>query len=173
MRRRRWIAVLGGLWALSCGYHFVGSDPALGPDVDRIELRPLENRSNEPGLERALTEALVEEFDRRGQLRPVYGLGPDGSGLVLSGVIREVDVRPTAFSSTGLALEHAIDVELALDLSRGPDGTPLWKGQRMRLTERFLASAEPGVYESNKEEAVQRIAAELAGRVHDVLVQAF
>ena len=56
--------MLGGLWALSCGYHFVGSDPALGPDVDRIELRPLENRSNEPGLERALTEALVEEFDR-------------------------------------------------------------------------------------------------------------
>jgi hypothetical protein len=169
MQRRRWFTVAAGLWALSCGYHFVVPEPSLGPGVEWIEVRPLENRSNEPGLEGLLGEALVEEFNRRGELRPVYGGAPDGPGLVLSGVIEDIDVRPTAFSSAGLALEFEILVELDLDLLRGADGSPLWERQRMSLTERFLASAEPGVHESNKEEAFQRIATELAGRVHDVL----
>jgi hypothetical protein len=173
MQRRRWLAVVAGLWVLGCGYHWVSAGSALGPGVDWIEVRPLENLSTEAGMEQVLGAALVEEFNRRGELRAVYGDALNGSGLVLSGAIREVEVRPTAFSSAGLALELEIRVELDLDLSREPDGTPLWHRQPMRLTERFLASAEPGVHESNQEEALQRIAAELAGRVHDALLQSF
>ena len=165
--------MVGGLWALSCGYQFVTAGPAAGPGLESIEVRPLENRSTEPGLERILAEALVEEFNRRGRLRPIYGVAPSRPNLSLSGVIEDVDVRPSAFSPSGLAREFEILVELALDLSSGADGNRLWKGQRMELTERFLGSAEPGVHLSNKEEAFQRIGAELAGRVHDVLLQSF
>ena len=165
--------MVGGLWALSCGYQFVAGEPAAGPGPESIEVRPLENRSTEPGLERILGEALVEEFNRRGRLRPIYGAAPGLPHLSLSGVIEEVDVRPSAFSPSGLAVEFEILVDLALDLSRGADGDRLWKGQRMQLTERFLGSAEPGVHLSNKEQAFQRIGAELAGRVHDVLLQSF
>lgn len=153
---------------LACGYRFPEAR-GLGPGLDRIQIQPFENRSREPGIERVLAEALVEEFTRRGQLVPVY---TDG-GLRLGGVIQEAEVQPTAFSSVSLALEYEFRIEVDLDLTRGDEETPLWEAYRVALRERFLESPEPGVHFSNKEEALQRMAAELAGRVHDALFQTF
>ena len=170
MPSKAWAAAL---LVLGCGYRLVDPAGALGPDLDRIEIRPLENHSNEPTLERVLADALVEEFARRGALRPVYEGGRDRSGLHLAGVIREFETRPTSFSSVSLALEHEIRLVVELDLSRGETETPLWRQHRITLRERYLASADPGVEQSNKEQALRRMASELAGRVHDGLLETF
>jgi hypothetical protein len=173
MLSNRWHSVAVGLVALGCGYHLAGPSHPLGPEVDRIQIRPLDNRTSAPGVERLLGDALVEEFARRGQLQPVYSRPLDGSGVVLGGVIQEVSIRPVAFSSVSLALEYEIGMVVALDVVHSGSTAPVWDGHRVELKERFLGSADPGVHESNKEEALQRMAGELAGRVHDVLVQAF
>jgi hypothetical protein len=173
MRPNRWIIALGGLLLLSCGYRFVNLERALGPDAERIEIQPLENRSNEPGLERVLVDGLVEEFSRRGQLQPVFGAPTGDSDLSLGGVVEDVHIRPAAFSSAGLAVEHEIRLTVALDLARANGRETLWKEQRIVITERFLASAEPGAQQSYKEQAFERMAMELAGRVHDALLQTF
>ncbi|MEE8557974.1 MAG: LPS assembly lipoprotein LptE [Myxococcota bacterium] len=165
-------AVLACTSLLGCGYRFPDAVGSLGPGLDRIQIQPFENRSKEPGIERVFADALVEEFTRRGQLAPVYSSTLDG-GLRLGGVIQEADVLPTAFSSVALALEYEFRIEVDLDLTRGDEEAPLWEAYRVALRERFLESPEPGVHLSNKEEALQRMAVELAGRVHDVLFQTF
>jgi hypothetical protein len=173
MRPNRWLVAMGGLLLVSCGYRFVNPERALGPDVEQIEIRPLENRSNEPGLERVLVDGLVEEFSRRGQLKPVYGPPAGASGLSLGGVIRDVQIRPASFSSAGLATELEIRMVVAFDLAGGSGAKPLWENQEIVLTERYLASSDPGAEQAYKEQAFERIAMELAGRVHDVLLQTF
>ena len=55
------------LWAgLACGYRLSDPKQVFGPDVQRIRIELLENKSAEPGFERLLGDALVEEFTRRG-----------------------------------------------------------------------------------------------------------
>jgi hypothetical protein len=173
MQRNRWSSAVLGLIALGCGYHFVDHRHPLGAEVDRIEILALENRSAESGLERLLGDALVEEFARRGQFQPVYAGLRDETGVVLSGLISDVSIQPVAFSSVSLALEYEIRLVVNFGLVRGNGGAPLWEAYRIELRERFLESADPGVHATNKEEALQSMAAELAGRVHDVLVQTF
>ena len=110
---------------------------------------------------------------RRGQLQPVFGSPSGTSDLSLGGVVEDVLIRPAAFSSAGLAVEHEIRMTVTLDLARANAGEILWENQQIVLTERFLASTEPGAQQSYKEQAFERIAMELAGRVHDVLLQTF
>jgi hypothetical protein len=88
-------------------------------------------------------------------------------------VIEEVQIRPVAFSSAGLAIELELRLTALFDLAELGGGKQLWSNQRMVLTERYLASSEPGAQQGYKEEALERIAAELAGRIHDVLLQTF
>lgn len=186
---------LVGLLLISCGYRVVGSGSPFGPEVDRIQIRPLVNRSKEPALTRILSEALIEEFDRRGILRPDPSDTIEGSALRLGGTVRDFTDRPVAFSSVGIAVEHEMRLVVDLDLVREPTAVhevarragraalppdtpqetaaPIWREHRIVLTERFLTSADPGVHESNKERALLRMAAELAGRVHDALLQTF
>lgn len=165
----RSLTLLVLLAALACGYQRIDPSRVFGPDVRRIQIELIENESPEPGFERMLGDALVEEFTRRGVLAPVYARGD----LVLTGVIREIEVSASAFSSVALVVEDTLQVTLDVAVARGATGNEVWRHEGLHLTERFLASLDPNVYESNKEQALRRLTAEIAGRIHDELFQKF
>ncbi len=158
---------------LACGYRPLEPTAGLPSNVERIQLEPLENRSNVPGLEQMISDALAEEFSRRGQIQPVYSDEPGGDALRLGGVIRDAEIRPSALSPVGLALELEISLTVELDLVRAGDGSLVWDDYAVVLTERFLGSQDPGVHDSNRIEALRRMSVELAGRVADALIQTF
>ncbi|MFQ5697734.1 MAG: LPS assembly lipoprotein LptE [Myxococcota bacterium] len=154
---------------VGCGYRPLAAPRAADGSPLRIELQSFENRSREPGLEALISQALAEEITRRG-LRPVYGSGDPPAQLRLSGRIREVQARASAFSSAGLALEYELSVGLDVSLSR-VGGDLVWRHRDLRLLERYSASADPQAQASNREQALRRMAAGLAGRIQDELAQ--
>jgi len=162
------------IWAgLACGYRLSDPKQVFGPDVRRIRIELLENKSAEPGFERMLGDALVEEFTRRGVLVPVYGRGPGLADLILSGVVREVEVIPSAFSSASLALEDTLNVTVELTVANAATREDVWRRNTLHVSERFVSSADPNTAQSNKELALLRVSASLAGRIHDELFQKF
>jgi hypothetical protein len=158
-------------WALGAAagcasYQVVGARSGLG-DVRRVAVEPLHNRSFEPGIERMVTDALVREFQRRGGASVVRD--PAGADLVLSGTVQPLVTRSRSFSSVELALEF--EVELRVDLvARRPDGSTVDIDRTvLRDWELYLASADVEVERKNREEALRRLSALLATRVHDAL----
>lgn len=160
------------LGSSGCGYRPVGASRLGAEGYERIEIQFFENESAQPGFELMLAEAFAEEFARRGQLAPVYGPRARPVDLVLGGAIRSVDVRPAAFSSVGLALENQIEVRLRVRLSR-PGGELIWEYERFELEERFRSSADASVRDSNREQALRKLASDAAGRIHDAITQSF
>ncbi len=162
------LAALLALAALGCGYRVLGAPEGLGPD---IEIGMLENRSSSPGVERMLTDALHEEFVRRGQLTPRYA---DGSAaLVLHGVVREVSIRHSAVSTVGLALEDQLELVVDVSIRRRADGNVVWHREGWKQLERYTSSADLQVQHTNRDQALRRLSAELASRLHDELVTSF
>jgi hypothetical protein len=159
--------------AASCGYQIVDERAALDPEMREIQFRSIENQTAESGFEVLLADALREEFARRGALKPVLSDGPARAALVLEGTVTTVSVRPSAFSSVALTIEDAVEVVVNLEITRSRTGAVVWKDPQLQASERFLASPDPQVYESNKEQALRRISSRLAQQVHDALFQAF
>ena len=155
------------------GYKPIDPRAVFGPEVRGIFLQMLENRTPEVGLEATLADAFQEEFARRGLLRPVYSEEDPRANLVLTGNIVRATVEPTAFSSVALSLEDRIDVVFSVTVQRADTGSMVIEGRELRFSERFLASADPQVYESNKEQALRRGAARAASQLHDELFQQF
>jgi len=175
-RVRRWlcaVAALGSQLALGCGYSVVNERDVFGPDVRTIRLGTLENRSTEIGFEAMMADALQEEFVRRGVLVPRFDSAVPESGLALDGEIGSAKVTPTAFSSVTLSLEDQVEMTLSIGVRRLGSGEIVLDLPSLTYQERFLASADPQVYESNKEQALRRIAARAASQIHDVLFQRF
>ena len=155
----------------ACGYRPLNGRDAFGPDVRSIELNAFENETREPGLEQLIAEALNEEFARRGWLEPkVEGQTSD---LVLRGVLHSVIVRASSYSSSALALEETVEVMFDVSVRRVTSSELVWQHPRFQVREVFLASADPQVYASNKEQALRRVSSEIAERVHDELFQRF
>jgi len=169
----RCAVVLAALLAFGCGYSVVNERDVFGPDVRVIRLGTLENRTTEIGFEAMMADALQEEFVRRGVLIPRFDSSVPDTGLALDGEIGGAKVTPTAFSSVTLSLEDQIQVSLSIGVRRVSDGEVVLDLPALVYQERFLASADPQVYESNKEQALRRIAARAASQIHDVLFQRF
>ena len=51
------------------------------------------------------------------------------------------------------------------------DGDVVWRREDWSRVERFTSSSDPQVYLTNKTQALRRITSEMAGRVHDELLQ--
>jgi hypothetical protein len=134
---------------------------------------PFENQSAEPGLGALLTDSLVEEFSRRGVLRPLHGGRHKNADLVLQGSITGLKTVVSAFSSVSLTVEDRLEVELDVFVMRSATMQNVWERNGWVLSEQFLSSPDPQVYESNKEQALRRLSAEIAGRIHDELFQRF
>ena len=157
----------------ACGYHALNGENILGPGVHTIELKSFENDTREPGLEQLVGEAMNEEFERRGWIKPQLEGRDQAPDLVMRGTLLSASVHSSSYSAGALALEEGLDVALSVSVHRVDNGELVWQHNDLRLREVFLSSADPGVYISNKEQALRRISAEIAERVHDELFQKF
>jgi hypothetical protein len=166
-------AVALALLAAGCGYQFVDERGVLDPELRQIQFRVLENRTTEAGFEVLLADALREEFARRGALKPLLSDGPARAPFVLEGTVASSSVSSSAFSSVALTLEDMVEVVVDLEVTKSGSGAVVWQDPELRVSEKFLASPDPQVYESNKEQALRRLASRLAQEVHDGLFQAF
>lgn len=162
------VACAGLLAGCFAGYDFVRYEAALG-DVRTVAIEGLRNESLEPGVDSIIADAIATEFRRRGALRVVED--PRAADLVIGGDVSDVRIQARSFSSIQFALEYSVTVALDLDLRR-PDGTEVGIEDRaLRESDLYFASADVEVMRKNRQEAVRRVAAVLAGRIHDALYQ--
>jgi hypothetical protein len=142
VKRRTLLTTLAlAVAALGCGYAPVRYADALG-DAKTVAIVGLRNDSFEPGLE-----------------------------SLVSGAVQKLGVARKSFSSVALALEYELELTLAVKVTRR-DGTlvPLDASSQIE-TERYVASADVEVERTHREEALRRLAALLAGRIHDALFE--
>ncbi len=169
---RALIVVAVALAALAgCGYRVIDGRGGLGVDLESIEIRVFENRTDEPGFEQMLASALIEEFARRDWLTPTESAG--SGDLIMAGVVEVVRVLPSSYSSVALPVEDRLELSIDVSVSRAVSDEIIWQHPRLAVSDNFNSSPEPNVYESNKEQALRRLSSLISERIHDELFQRF
>jgi hypothetical protein len=159
-------AALGAAIASGCsGYHFVRASQSLG-DVRRVAVKTLANDSYQPGLELMVTEALRREMQRRGA---TLVQDPAQADLVLEGTVRELGLSSRSFSSIAFTLEYQIDLKLDLTARRADGSRVEIDSSALQESELYLTSSDIEAEFKNRDEALRRLSAQLASRVHDSL----
>jgi hypothetical protein len=171
-RRFRWIlgvVLASGLGVgPGCGYTVVRYRDAI-PGAKTLAIRPLENRTFEPGVESVVLDALRREALERDGLRLVDD--PDDADLVIDGRVRTLKVNARSFTSVVLAAEYEVSLGLALVVVRH-GGKPIPIDPRAQFErDHYLASADVEAMRKNRQEAIHRLASILAGRVFDSLYE--
>lgn len=144
----RYLGLLVIVALAGCGYHLAGEQLALPEDVHSLSVGTLVNRSREHGLEKNLAFALEQEIHERGHFRMIED--PGGGDAVLSGVIRDLQVRPVAFDANDQALQYDITVILDLTLTRKDDGRVLWHVTGLQESDEYSANSRVVVTSSSQ-----------------------
>lgn len=154
----------------SCGYHFIGQRSGMLADINAIAIPYFENKSFEVGLERYVTEALVDEFVKSKILAVIDEAAADA---VIRGHIEELSESVISYDKDDRALEYRTRITLDITLERRDTGEIIWQTKGLSHFEEYRVASEIAATEANKKIALQMAAAELAERIHDSIIEGF
>lgn len=145
---RKWVILLAATLA-GCGYEIVGSQTTHVPgDVKTVAVGKFNNQSRQEGLDKTVAFAVEREFYQRGAL-PIRESASEGEA-VISGTIREFQVRPVSFNQQDEALQYEAKLVLDVVLTRQSDGSVLWKGNGMQSVEDYSVNRQTVVPSSSQ-----------------------
>jgi outer membrane lipopolysaccharide assembly protein LptE/RlpB len=137
----------------SCGYHFEGGG-YITNDVNQVSIKVLENKSSETNAGIAFTNALIREMIQKTDTKVV-----DESKAVafLEGTIKSITFSALSRSSTESVTESRVSAVVDLKLI-DKDGEVLWSVKNFASKEDYTVSPDTVTDETNKREAVLKIA---------------
>ncbi|MDH3284625.1 MAG: LPS assembly lipoprotein LptE [Acidobacteriota bacterium] len=136
--------VCGLLCAAGCGYHLTGragSSSSLPPDVKTIGIPALANETDRPETEQRITEALIDEFIRRGRYETVPG--PAGADVVLEGTINSFRSEPVTFTERGRFDRVEVVITASMRLVRTSPEKVLWSQNHYTFRQQYDVPETP------------------------------
>ncbi|WP_299982604.1 LptE family protein [Desulfobacula sp.] len=137
----------------SCGYQFEGGG-YINNDVTRVAVKVLENKSSETGAGIAFTNALIQEILQKTDTKVV---DESRATAVFEGTIKAITFATLSRSTTESVIERRVAATVDLKLTN-KDGDVIWSVKDFTSNEEYSVSEDKITDESNKREAVDKIA---------------
>jgi len=157
----RLIIILITVLCGACGYRFAEQGGFPG-DTERLFVNVLENQTQETGVENIITAALLSELT----LRKTHNLanGMADADVVLSGIVKHVDLSTISVSQPTVADERRVTVSIDLKLTK-TDGSTAWAGKDISDFEAYLVNVNQEITDANRQNAIRILSKRIAERV--------
>jgi outer membrane lipopolysaccharide assembly protein LptE/RlpB len=173
------VSVCAGRWLLfaltaaglltGCGYRLAGRGELPG-NTQTIAVRILENRSSETGVETLITNALINELNRR---RRGSVVSMDRADAVLAGTIESITWDTVAHRGINVASERRVYATISLTLI-DRSGNVLWKRPGLSGEQAYtVVNDNKSATEFNRRKAISILAEQVAENVYRRLTDNF
>ena len=160
------IGLLPVLWG--CSYRFSGSG-SLPSGMMRIYVSVIENKTSEAGIEKYITDDLINEFILR--RKDVLSRQEEAEG-VLSGSIDSIQDTTIAHSSQSKSTQRRVVLGITLKLV-DQKGKIIWVVNGINANQAYNVTDVKTLTEQNKKAAIQILSKRLAEKVYNRLTDDF
>jgi hypothetical protein len=170
MRYRYGLSVALGLAVLSggCGYSLRASLPG---NIKTVHIPVLENRTQEPGIEDFVTQALTTALVNSGVAK--IARSAEAADAVLEGQIVEYSLTSLAFNSASNVTQYRLQIGLSLTLRDREKGEVVWRQDRIEDRADFPVSGPVTVTLAREDQALRRAAQEIARAIVSLAFEGF
>lgn len=160
------------LAAAGCGYHTVGHDVALPPNIRTIAIPAFVSHSQTFRIEQLLTDAVVREFNARTQFHVVPNLRQDADA-VLKGTVLSASAAPLAYDSqTGRAVSALVTVSMQITLT-DRKGKVVFQNPSYLFHDQYEISADLPRFFEEDSPAVDRLSRDFARTLVANILEAY
>ena len=174
MRRRCLLAAAAGALASGCGYSLQGRGITTDSSIKRIGVPLFKDSSGKLGLDTRVTQAVMEEFLKRGRFTVVREI--TNVDAVVEGEIVSWSVTPVNFSAdTGLtqATRYAISLTASVVYRKIGQQEPLWANDAFSQRDEYDMGENAQGYFDREEQSIERLAAAFARILVAAMLEAF
>ena len=156
------------LITVSCGYQFDGGG-YINNDVKLVAVKLLENKTSEAQGDIIFTNALIKEIMEKTDTKIV---DEQRASTVLKGRINSITFATLSRSTTESVIERRITASVDIQLLN-QDGEIFWAVKNFTSDEEYKVSADTVTDESNKRDAVEKIANRIAEKLVSKMLNNF
>jgi hypothetical protein len=169
MTRRRVVALalLGALTMGGCGYSL---RPSLPAGIRKVHVPTLVNRTQEPGIEDFLTQALTTAVVTSGLVQLTT---PEDADAVLEGAIVEYALTGLAFNQQANVTAYRLQVGLSLVLRNLRTKEVVWKQDRIAERADFQVAGQVSTTIALENLAVRRAAVDVSRAIVSLAFEGF
>lgn len=170
------LALVAALFtAAGCGYHLSGmgrgSGSFLPEDAETIAIPTFDNETERPEIEIRITEALTNEFVRRGRLEA--RASAQQADVLLEGRISSFRTDPVTFTSSGRFDRVEVTLTARVRLVRTSPEAVLWSQNHFVFREQYDVPETPLADFDREIVAVEQIAEGFARSVVTSILEGF
>lgn len=169
MRPLRVVAALAVLLAFGgCGYSLRASLPG---NYKTVHIPVLENRTQEPGIEDFITQALTTALVNSGMAK--MARSADDADAVLEGQIVEYSLTSLAFDATANVTQYRLVIGLSLTLRDRAKNEVVWRQERIDERADFRVAGQVTTTLVREQDAVRRAAVDIARAIVSLAFEGF
>ena len=160
-----------------CGYALVGKGTVVDPTIKRIGVPLFRDASGKPGLDRKVTQKVVEELLKRGR----FDVVPDPSGVdalvegeIIAYTPRLVGVgEQGADTSKSQANRYEVTLTARIKYSKVGAKEPIWANDAFSFRDEYDVGDNPQAFFDREEQAIERLATSFARSLVASMLEAF
>jgi hypothetical protein len=160
------IGFLPVLWG--CAYRFSGTG-SLPSGITRIYVSVIENKTSDAGIEKYITDDLINEFILR--RKDVLSRQEEAEGI-LTGSIEYIRDTPIAHSSQSKSIQRRVVLGIVLKLV-DQKGRIIWAVNGINANEAYKVTDDKTLTDQNRKAAIQILSKRLAEKIYNRLTDDF
>ena len=160
--------VLGFVCVAACGYQLEGGG-YINEDITRVSVTVFNNKSSETGAGITFTNALVEEIIRKTDTRVVDDALAD---FIIEAQINAITFSTLSRSTTDSVTERRVTASVDLKI-RDKNNDVVWSVKNFSSNDEYEVSDDTAVDDTNKSEAIEKIAVRSAERLVSKMLSNF
>ncbi len=160
--------------AMGCSYHLAGrgGDSSFIPEgVKTIGIPPFGNETDHPELGGRITEALINEFVRRGHYDIVSSA--EGADVLLEGAVSLMRENPVTFTESGRFDRVEVSITARVRLVRTSPEAILWSQNHFVFREQYDVPETPLAQFDKEIVAIDEMSAGFARSVATSILEGF
>ena len=155
----------------ACGYRLAGKGTILPDHVRRIAVPLFKNETRQPDIAQRITEAVADEFIRRGGYTTTSS--PEDAEALLTGTVTAYRRHPVGVGTDGRASRYEIEIQVHAELQDLVNDVTLWKDDHFVFRDQY--DVDPNESESFDESivAIEEISRDFARTVVATIMEGF
>jgi len=172
--QRTWLWIVTFLYitgGVGCGYHFSPGGEHIDSAVKTVYVAAFVNQTDEANLGNYMRSAFINQF-RKGS-RFTLASHMQKADALLTGTVRRSSVSHVAYTATDVAKENKAYLTIDITFKKTADNEIIWSNRNFSGNEAYTVETDPNATETNRKNALRKLADDMAARAYRNIMSGF
>ncbi|PKN52881.1 MAG: hypothetical protein CVU55_06575 [Deltaproteobacteria bacterium HGW-Deltaproteobacteria-13] len=154
-----------------CGYSFASRGESIDNRIQKVYVKPFDNRTAQAGIENYIRTAFINQFIQNSRFKIVNSV--ESADAIVKGRILNLNTSPLSYLKNDLAAEERATITLDLTFQENESGKIIWSSKNMTGSVDYTLNEDINLLSAARKQAMIKLANDTAEKAFNQMMSGF